>query len=215
MGTECYFFTSVIIGETISYGLIDETLAGLKMYLLDQRRSQQLIFEIYSGEAQKGYGGLAIGTQTADVMEASSNDTSFTSDLSRVASLASFTATTVELSCTFAGSLPSSSILQVLSLARSAAAIGVRQQGAGAELPGTTGEWEVEGHLGAIFKIAGVAPKHLTWGVMAGAVSELRRILIYDRVNKETECTIHAEGIEGVVGIVGVRATLNLQSAKS
>ncbi|KAL8947338.1 MAG: hypothetical protein Q9222_006368 [Ikaeria aurantiellina] len=205
-GVDCYFFTNVIVGETISYGLINETLAGLKRYLIDEGRSEQLVFEIYSGRVGKGFGGLAVGDPTADVMQASSNDTSISSDPARVAAFASVTATDVELSCTFAGPLSSGDILQVLSLARNAAAAGVRQSGAGAELPGETGEWEVEGHLGAMFKILGVAPRHITWGIMAGAVSQLRRILIYDRVNRETECTIHVEGIEGSAGIIGVKA---------
>lgn len=74
-GTECYFFLNAHTLESLTYGLVNETIAGLKIFLLDQRRYEQVVFEVENESQNKALGGLSVGL-LSEMLEDLSNDTS-------------------------------------------------------------------------------------------------------------------------------------------
>ena len=73
-GAEGYFFISTLSRGTLNYGLANETLVGLKIFLLDQGRNEQVVFEVEGGPQRYAFGGLSI-TQGAEVSGTLSNNT--------------------------------------------------------------------------------------------------------------------------------------------
>lgn len=74
-GTECYFFISAFSQGALTYRLINETLAGLKVFLVGPGRNEQAVFQVEDRERMEAFGGLSVGPQARN-LEALSNDTS-------------------------------------------------------------------------------------------------------------------------------------------
>ncbi|KAL8804083.1 MAG: hypothetical protein Q9182_002796 [Xanthomendoza sp. 2 TL-2023] len=108
----------------------------------------------------------------------------------------------VKVRCTWGGALSHSAIIQVLALARTEALSMIQKESMTGLLPGPTGEWSTEGHLGAKFRIVGTAPGHLTWGLMQAGVQALRVVLVAEKLAKEAACTLLAG--TSVVGALSV-----------
>lgn len=73
-GTEGYFVITALSTERMTYRLVNETLAGLKIFSIDQGRNEQVTFEVEDVEHIEAFGGFSIGPQ-AEAMQALSNDT--------------------------------------------------------------------------------------------------------------------------------------------
>ncbi|KAL9594533.1 MAG: hypothetical protein Q9219_006974 [cf. Caloplaca sp. 3 TL-2023] len=195
---EGYFFMSAFSTGGLTYGLCNETLAGLKIYLL--QKQIQAVFEVDNRDKLMAFGGVAIGPQ-AGALQAASNDTAVQSNLSTLPPLVGDE--DVSIRCSFGSLLPNAAILQVLSAARNVAADKTRTLGPDGYLPGDTGRWKRTGHLGAEIEFLSVAPHRLTWQVMSGTVEALTGKLIESRLSREAQCSINVEG--QVVGTVFVR----------
>lgn len=112
------------------------------------------------------------------------------------------TAAKVDLECTFGGSLSRRAIMQVLTLAHEEANTTIQRTTTTGLLPGPTGEWDTEGELGADLGIVGIAPAHLTWGLMQAAVQALKLVINKDKMSREVTCTMLVG--KNVVGSVSV-----------
>ncbi|KAL8632913.1 hypothetical protein Q9189_001321 [Teloschistes chrysophthalmus] len=199
-GTVCYFFVSAYTGQTFTYGTVDDILAGLKIFLLDQKRYEQVVFEVENQGHLKAFGGLSIGP-VAETMHALTNDTSSTITPTDLLALQKLT---LDLTCTFGHPLPLSAIIQSLGIATIAAMSHITK-GEGQDLlpgPARGGEFDVQGILGANFRIFGVEPVHLTWEMMQAAVQTLRTILLMPGKAAEARCTIVFPGHRDVIGVV-------------
>ncbi|KAL8703137.1 MAG: hypothetical protein Q9201_003669 [Fulgogasparrea decipioides] len=191
-GAECCFFITALAPNSLTYGLVEEVLAGLKIFLLDQSRFEQVVFDVENQHRMKGFAGLSIGP-------ALSSNTSVTDNPANLTGIADIDIT---LRCTYGISLDSSAIIQVLGVARMKAMTMIGKEGPRGLLPGQNGEWDA-GVTGAAFQIQGIPPDHLTWVMMQGAVQALRVILIVGKVPKEAKCTMNIA--RGVVGMVFVK----------
>ncbi|KAL8723694.1 MAG: hypothetical protein Q9181_007228 [Wetmoreana brouardii] len=190
-GAECFFFISALVPNGSTYGLMDEVLAGLKIFLLDQSRFEQVVFDVENEHRMKGFGGLSIGRP------ALRSNTSITDN---PANLTGIVDLDITLRCTYGQSLDSSAIGQVLGVARMKAMTMIGKEGPRGLLPGESGDWDADGQSGAAFHIQGLPPHHLTWVMMQGAVQALRVILIVDKVPREAKCTMTvAREVMGVV----------------
>lgn len=67
-----------------------------------------------------------------------------------------------------------------------------------------TGEWEVDGHLGAAFKILGLAPAHLTRQMTQGATTGLDARIIGGKRPIEVACTMTVG--PDIVGMASVKS---------
>ncbi|KAI4243192.1 MAG: hypothetical protein LQ352_007072, partial [Teloschistes flavicans] len=156
--------------------MLDDILAGLEIFLVDQKRYEQVVFEVENRAHLRAFGGLSIGPM-ADDMHALMNDTSLTITPTDLLALQKIN---LDLTCTFGDPLPISSIIQALGVATIAAMTRIAKGDGQDLLPGPSpgGEYEVHGNLGANFKIFGVVPVHLTWEMMQAAIQGLRAILV-------------------------------------
>ncbi|KAL8677184.1 MAG: hypothetical protein Q9186_006360 [Xanthomendoza sp. 1 TL-2023] len=75
--------------------------------------------------------------------------------------------------------------MQVLAIADDEAKSMIQKETIMGYLPGRTGEWYTEGYLGAKFRIVGIAPVHLMWGLMEAAVQALKTVLVVGQVGRE------------------------------
>ncbi|KAL9576553.1 MAG: hypothetical protein Q9212_007000, partial [Teloschistes hypoglaucus] len=201
-GIVCYFFVSAYTGQRFTYGMVDDILAGLKIFLIDQKRYEQVVFEVENHAHLKAFGGLSIGP-VAESMRALTNDTSSTVT---PADLLALQKLTLDLSCTFGDPLPLSAIIQALGIATIAAMSHITK-GQGEDLlpgPARGGEFEVHGILGANFRIFGVEPVHLTWEMMQAATQRLRSTLAMPGKAVEAHCTVMFPGHRDVIGVVMV-----------
>ncbi|KAL8869536.1 MAG: hypothetical protein Q9174_004200 [Haloplaca sp. 1 TL-2023] len=207
-GSECYFFMNAEAAKTMTYGLINETVFGLKEFLFNQRRYEQVVFEVESASRHIAFGGLSVGSDIEAVPE--QNDATDPSNSApSVAGIASYD---VSLQCRFGERLPKSLVAQALGLAdmKAKSMIDSPNIGPGGLLPGPTGEWAAKGHLGGEFRIVGLSPfHHLTWANMMGAVTNLKGILVADNV-RDVTCTMTLA--HDVVGIVKVRQQVTEQA---
>ncbi|KAL8637117.1 MAG: hypothetical protein Q9228_005577 [Teloschistes exilis] len=201
-GTVCYFFVSAYTGQSFTYGTIDDILAGLKIFLLDQKRYEQVVFEVENHGHVKAFGGLSIGP-AAETMRALTNDTSSTIHPTDLLALQK---PNLDLTCTFGDPLPLSAIIQSLGVATIAAMSHIAK-GEGQDLlpgPAPGGEFDVHGILGANFRIFGVEPAHLTWEMMQAAIQTLRTILVAPGRAVEAHCAIMFAGHRVPIGVVVV-----------
>lgn len=74
MGIEGYLFVDALSKGQLTYGLVNETLTGLRLYFSQQGRSENLVFEVESLKQRVAFGGVSIGAQ-AEILEALSNNT--------------------------------------------------------------------------------------------------------------------------------------------
>ncbi|KAL8826219.1 MAG: hypothetical protein Q9170_007484 [Blastenia crenularia] len=181
-----YFFVSALAKGGLTYRLANESLAGLKIFLLDQERYEQAVFEVEDAKQMVAFGGVSVDPNV-ETLQALSNNTAMASDRTSLAVLAPLD---VKLRCTFAKILSPAAIFQVLYLARGKAMEMIREKGSTAYLPGETGKWEEEGDLGAMFEILGVKPHRLTWQIMSGAVAAMKVILLGDHLTREAQCSM-------------------------
>lgn len=79
----------------------------------------------------------------------------------------------------------------------------IQSQGIKGLLPGVAGEYEKDGHRGAVFRIDGLAPAHLTWQITIGVVATLKAILVGDHVPREATCRMVLGS--DVVGLTSVK----------
>ncbi|KAI4173383.1 MAG: hypothetical protein LQ343_002915 [Gyalolechia ehrenbergii] len=198
-GLEGYFFITALSRGGLTYQLVKETLSGLRIYLMEQGRNEQPVFEVESLEGMEAFGGVSVYNGVAGIQRMSNRTDGIASD---PPSPFPTNPIDVHLQCTFARPLPPVSILQLLHLARVSAASKIREEGPDAFLPGAAGgEWEVKGDFGAEFVIFGVLPHRLTWQIMAGTVEGLKAILLGGQVLREAQCYINV-GEENVGGVL-------------
>ncbi|KAL8719334.1 MAG: hypothetical protein Q9225_003655 [Loekoesia sp. 1 TL-2023] len=200
-GEEGYFFVRALSTAGLTYQLVNETLAGLRIFLLNQGRNEQPVFRVEDLDHTEAFGGVSVGP-SAETLKALSNDTSLASDPTTLAVLSNID---VRLRCHFAKPLSPAAILQLLSIVRNKAKEMIQQEGPDGYLPGQTGQYTADGHLGAEFDIRGITPHRLTWQIMAGAVEGLKNILLEHHVAREAQCSV-AVG-DNIVGIVQVSAS--------
>lgn len=74
-GDEGYFFVSALsTGGHLTYQLVNNILAGLRIFLLHQGRNEQAIFEVQDLDHTEAFGGASVGP-SAETLEALSNGT--------------------------------------------------------------------------------------------------------------------------------------------
>lgn len=74
MGVEGYFFVGAVSQGKLTYGLANETLTALRLYMTEKGQSEQIVFEVESFKQRVAFGGVSVGPQAA-LLEALSNDT--------------------------------------------------------------------------------------------------------------------------------------------
>ncbi|KAL8751178.1 MAG: hypothetical protein Q9184_006154, partial [Pyrenodesmia sp. 2 TL-2023] len=152
MGVEGYLFINALSQGRLTYGLVNETLTGLRLYFAKQRQSEQteiFVFEVESLKQRVGFGGVSIKPQ-AETFEALSNNTALANDR---ASLAGIVNIDLRLRCTFARHLHSAIVSYLLTDAEEEVKEKMRTEGPNGRLPGVAGEWEKDGHRGCLFTI--------------------------------------------------------------
>ncbi|KAL9025070.1 MAG: hypothetical protein Q9196_006042, partial [Gyalolechia fulgens] len=200
-GLEGYFFISAMATGGLTYQLVQDALSGLRIFLLEQGRDEQVVFEAEGSHGMEAFGGLSIGTGAEAGIRSMRNrteeaDESISSD-----------PVDINLRCVFARPLPPAAIAQLLHLAGAEAASNIREQGPDGSVPGAAaagGPWRKRGDLGAELEILGVPPRRLTWRLMAVAVARLEAVLVMGHVPREAQCSMITVGGE-VVGVVLVR----------
>ncbi|KAL8687108.1 MAG: hypothetical protein Q9218_006627 [Villophora microphyllina] len=210
-GTTCYFFMTAHERQSFTYGLVEDVVAGLKIFLVDQKRYEQFVFEVESQGQLKAFGGFSIAITLLlaafDPREKTSTDLPFfhstSTDLTTLLNLK------LDLTCTFGDPLPPSSIAQVLGIARIKAMTHINHGDAHGLLPTSAespaGEYSVDGNLGAELRISGIEPAHMTWEMMQAAVQGLRIILVGDKRGVEAHCTMTYPGKKDIVGVILVK----------
>ncbi|KAL8936737.1 MAG: hypothetical protein Q9216_004778 [Gyalolechia sp. 2 TL-2023] len=210
-GVDGYFFISALARgpRGLTYGVVADVLRGLRIYLLEEGRNEQVVFEV-EGEGEQvmeAFGGVSVGQGDVEGMqEMVGSDMTVEEFLARNPTLLSPNPIEVHLSCTFARPLLPAAIVQLLHLARMEAASKIRDDGPDAFLPGQpAGAWKKRGDFGAEITILGLPPKRLTWRIMAAAVEGLKEVLVVGKVAREAQCNI-LTGEDEAVGVMLLRA---------
>ncbi|KAL8991518.1 MAG: hypothetical protein Q9169_007850 [Polycauliona sp. 2 TL-2023] len=164
--------------QTLKYGTVNETVVGLKKFMVERRLFSNAIFRVETLGQHRAYGVLSIrdGPVNAEVKYVSKlyddmeTSMGLTSSLSGNSPLMLGGANSLELRCTWGDDLAENAIKDVLEDARTKVRVMTLKEGLDGQLPGAAGEWSTEGSLEAKFSIAGKSPAHLTWGNMKDAI---------------------------------------------
>ncbi|KAL8929559.1 MAG: hypothetical protein Q9208_001228 [Pyrenodesmia sp. 3 TL-2023] len=198
-GVEGYLFVNALSGGKLTYGLVNETLTGLRLYFAEQRRSENCVFEVESRKQRVAFGGVSIGPQ-AETLEALSNNTALANDRTSLAGIVNMD---LRLKCTFARHLHSAIVAYLLNDAEEEVKEIIRREGPNGRLPGVAGEWEKDGHRGCLFTIDGIVPAHVTWQMTQAAIAAMKLLLVGDHVPREATCTMILG--DEVIGVTRVK----------
>ncbi|KAL8649415.1 MAG: hypothetical protein Q9210_004415 [Variospora velana] len=198
-GTEGYFFVSALLGGGLTYRMVNETLTGLRTFLLTQGRIEQVVFEVEGSRNMMAFGGLSFG-QPAKSLLALSSETSLANDPT---SLAGITDMDIRLRCTFGRRLHPAVVSLLLSETLDEVKEKIQRDGIKGRLPGVAGEWETDGHRGCVFRIDGIAPAHITWQITQSAAAALKSVLVGDHIPREASCTMTLG--QDVIGVASIK----------
>lgn len=73
MQRACYFFVNVFNGQRLDYGLVNETVLGLKMFILETGHAENVVFNVENQRLIKAFGGLSVGGRVAEAMSNNSS----------------------------------------------------------------------------------------------------------------------------------------------
>lgn len=60
-GQDCYFYVNAYKENKLTYGMVNETVAGLKMFMLEQRHMSNVVFRVGTHRTFLAIGALSIG----------------------------------------------------------------------------------------------------------------------------------------------------------
>ncbi|KAL8677185.1 MAG: hypothetical protein Q9186_006361 [Xanthomendoza sp. 1 TL-2023] len=68
IGRKCFLFVNAFKGQTLNYRLVNETLAGIKIFVLEQRHDEQMAFLVEHEGKFSAYGGLGFGNKDKELI---------------------------------------------------------------------------------------------------------------------------------------------------
>ncbi|KAL8913669.1 MAG: hypothetical protein Q9172_007230 [Xanthocarpia lactea] len=199
MGRRCYLYINAIQEQSLTYGVVNETVAGLRTYMLRQGHLEQVAFRVEIVRTVRAFGGLSI-REGPRAMETWGNGSTIAYQNKP---LTIKKANDVNLHCTYGDDLSPDAIKQAFDDARDTLRVMIFKEGASGLLPGPNGEWESEGDRQAKLVVLGTAPAHLTWGIMQDAVKALSDIMDNGTTGKTATCRLLMGN--DVVGAISVK----------
>ncbi|KAL8784996.1 MAG: hypothetical protein Q9213_003657 [Squamulea squamosa] len=185
-GKGCYFFVNAYDNAKLNYRIVNETVAGLKLFLIGGAHVRQAVFRVEIFWRTRAFGGLSVGGGP-EAIEALSSMTSIQNGTALRTALSS---NQINLRCTYGDpdSLSPSAIETVLRDALTEARVNIFKEGASGLLPGPNGEWKSEGEGEAQISIAGTATAHLTWGLMQDAIQAMKTTMNDGSIGRAASC---------------------------
>ncbi|KAL8911680.1 MAG: hypothetical protein Q9171_003207 [Xanthocarpia ochracea] len=221
MGRRCNFYVNAIQEQSLTYGAVNETVAGLRTYMLRQGHLQEVVFRVEILRTVRAFGGLSV-REVPRATETWGNGSSIaeyvyhqlhlhpvvlaklTNSSSQNKPLTILKANDVNLRCTYGNDLSPDAIRQAFDAARDTLRVKIFKEGISGLLPGPNGEWESEGDLAAAkLVVLGIAPAHLTWGTMQDAVQALSDLMDNGTTGKTADCKLLVG--DDVVGAIIVK----------
>ncbi|KAI4125549.1 MAG: hypothetical protein LQ341_006969, partial [Variospora aurantia] len=185
-GNKGRFFIAAETPGGLTYGMVNETLTGLRTFLLTQGRFEEVAFQVHGAENMRAIGLLTFFEQSAKSLLALGSEIS---RANRPTSLAGITDMDIQLQCTMGRPLHPAPVALLLNEALDEIKKNIRRDGTKGLLPGVAGEWEKDGQRGCVFRIDGIQPAHITWQITEVAVTLLKSLLVVEgRSSSEAKC---------------------------
>ncbi|KAL8855542.1 MAG: hypothetical protein Q9178_007830 [Gyalolechia marmorata] len=204
MGRRCSLYINAVQEQSLTYGAVNETVAGLRTYMLRQGHLEEVDFRVEILRTVTAFGGLSVregprametwGNVLAKLTKSSSQNKPLTITMG---------ANDVNLQCTYGDDLSPDAIKQAFDDARDTLRVMIYKEGASGLLPGPNGEWESEGDRQGQLVVLGTAPAHLTWGIMQDAVRALSDLMDNGTTGKTATCKLLVGN--DVVGAISVK----------
>ncbi|KAL8966347.1 MAG: hypothetical protein Q9197_006032 [Variospora fuerteventurae] len=198
-GNKGSFFITADTPGGLTYGMVNETLTGLRTFLLTQGRFEGVAFQVHGAENMTASGLLTFIEQPAKSLLALGSEIS---QANHPISLAGITDMDIRLECTTGRLLHPALVSLLLNEALDEIKENIRRDGIKGLLPGVAGEWEKDGHRGCVFRIDGIQPAHITWQITQVAATALKSWLVGGR-STEATCKVMLE--QDFIGVASLK----------